>query len=221
MIPKQKSKFDIRRQRLAEELKEREKVVTDLILEQRECERDNEAKQAQVDKYNTQLLSIKKNEEYQALLHEIDLVKKQMSGNEERIIKLMMDLDDARARLEEDKKRIQQELDGIERECREIDAELAEAVTERKQLEAEREPLAGEVESGLLARYMRIRNRKQSGAAVVPLRGETCSGCNMGATPQVVNEILAGEKVHACRYCGRLLYNPSLFGREEAETSEA
>ena len=221
MIPKQKNKFDIHRQRLAQELQEREKVVKALILEQRECERDNEAKQTQINKWNTQLLSVKKNEEYTALLHEIDLVKKQMAANEERILKIMVGLDDARARLEEDKKRIQEELKDIDRECLEIDKELAEAVGERKLLEVKREPLTQQVPRDLLARYTRIRSRKKSGPAVVPLRGETCSGCNMTVTPQIVNELLAGDKVHACRYCGRLLYDTSQFGRGATEASEA
>lgn len=221
MIPKQKNKFDIHRQRLAQEIAEREKVVKDLLLEQRECERDNEAKQAQIDKWNTQLLSVKKNEEYTALLHEIDLVKKQMAGNEERILKVMMALDDARARLEEDKKRIQEELQDIDRECKEIDKELAEAVDERRKLEEQRDPIAQRVPRDLLARYTRIRSSKKTGAAVVPLRGETCSGCNMTVTPQIVNELLAGDKVHACRYCGRLLYDTSQFGRQGTEASEA
>lgn len=217
-IPKQKGKFDIHRKRLAAELVERDKMVKDLVLEQRSCESDIEQKQAQIKKYDQQLLGVKKNEEYQALLHEIDMIKKQIGLKEERILAIMIELDDARARLEADKTRINAEVAGIDRQCAEVDAELAVAVREREALEQQRAPLADRVEAGLMAKYKRIRTSKKGGAAVVPLTGEACSGCHMHVPPQVVNEILAGELQHSCRYCGCLLFHPGNFqdGAESA-----
>jgi len=207
-IPKQKGKFDIYRKRLAAELEERKEACQKLVLEQRECESDIEQRQQQITKYNQQLNAVKKNEEYQALLHEIELLNKQIGIKEERIISIMMEMDDAQARLEEDRKRINDELKDIEAQCATIDGELAEVVREREALEAKRQPLEEKVDAELMARYKRIRNSKRTGAAVVPLTGESCSGCYMSVRPQIVNEILAGHKVHACAHCGRLLYNP-------------
>lgn len=215
-IPKQKDKFSIYRERLAKELAEREQQCKNLTIEQRECESDIEQRQAQIKKYDTQLLSVKKNEEYQALLHEIDLQKKQIGLKEERILQLMMSLDDAKARLEEDRKRIDAESKDIDHQCAEIDQELSEAVAMRERLEAERKPLAEHVDNDLMARYLRIRKSIKTGPAVVPLRGSTCMGCHMAVTPQVANEILAGDKVHTCAHCGRLLYEPVNFQDETA-----
>jgi len=210
-IPKQKGKFDIQRKRLTAELEEREKACKDLLLEQRECERDIEQKNAQIAKYQTQLLSLKKNEEYQAMLHEIDLIKKQIAIKEERIIAIMMETDASKARLEEDRKRISGEQKDIDRQCAAIDEELATAVRDRKMLEEQRLPLVAQVSPDLLARYKRIRASKKTGSALVPLNGEVCSGCNMRVTPQVVNEVLEGKKVHTCAHCGRLLYERGNF----------
>ncbi len=205
-IPKQKEKFDIQRKRLAAELESREKVVRDLAVEQRTLQTEIEQKQAQIDKYQQQLYAIKKNEEYQALLHEIDLTKKQIGLKEERIIALMMEMDDAKARLEEDQERIQTELGEIDRQCGVIDAELAEAQADRQKLEEERKPVEALIEPALMTQYKRIRASKKTGPAVVPLRDEVCSGCHMRVTPQIVNEVLAGKK-HTCHHCGRLLYS--------------
>jgi hypothetical protein len=206
-IPKQKSKFDIRRKRLAEELTEREKGYKAFLFEQRECEVEIEQKQGQIKKYDQQLYAVKKNDEYLALLHEIDMLKKQVSLKEERVIAIMVELDDAKARLEEDRKRIDAELKEIDRQCSMIDAELAEAVRERQRLEAERGPLAGQVKPELLNKYKRIRTSKGNGPAVVPLNGEACSGCHMRVPPQIVNELLGGSQQHVCNYCGRMLYD--------------
>lgn len=216
-IPKQKEKFEIHRKRLAAELQESEQRCKNLMLEQRECEVDIQQKDAQIKKYDAQLFSVKKNEEYQALLHEMDALRKQIALKEERLIALMLDMDEAKAHLAEDKKRIEAELQDIEAECRKVDEELAETVARRKALEAQREPLLGAVASALLARYHRIRQAKKHGPAVVPLRGEACSGCNMQITPQIINEIMAGDKIHSCHHCGRLLYFSENFASAASE----
>lgn len=215
-IPKQKNKYKITRERLDAELKSSEQKVKDLQIEQRACEGDIQQRQQGILKYENQLLAVKKNEEYQALLHEIDILKKQIGVKEERIIAIMMEIDSAKSALEEDKKRIAAELKGIDAECAVIDAELAEAVKERQNLEAERAPLAKQIDPALLSRYDRIRKAKKTGAALVAMRNESCSGCNMKILPQVVNELLAGSKIHSCPHCGRLLYHLANYDSETA-----
>lgn len=214
-IPKQKGKFDVQKKRLAAELEDRERELTKLQLEQRECESEVTQKQEQIGKYEQQLLSVKKNEEYQALLHEIDLQKKQIGQKEERIISLLVEIDAAKERLAEDKKRIQTECKFIDDQCAEIDRELAEAVAARAQLEKQRAALESRVDPVLLAKYKRIRANKKSGPAVVPLSGSTCTGCHMTVTAQIVNEILAGQ-IRSCAHCGRLLYHAENFEEEGA-----
>ena len=63
-----------------------------------------------------------------------------------------------------------------------------------------------QVEPNLLSKYRAPEKKSVSGPAVVPLRGEICSGCNMNVRPQIINEVLAGE-IRACSQCGRLLYD--------------
>lgn len=215
-IPKKKQKFKIHKQRLAQELEESEKRCKALVLEQRACEGDIETRKADIARKEQQLLAVKKNEEYQALLHEIDMQKKQIALKEERIIAIMVETDEAQARLDEDKKRIAQELAEIDAECGNIDRELAEAAAERTKLEKQCVPLRAQIDKRLLSQYGRIRKAKRQGKAVVPLNNEACSGCHMSITAQVVNEVLAGEKVHTCSHCGRLLFAPENFTEEDA-----
>ena len=214
-IPKQKGKFDVQKKRLAAELEERERELTKLQLEQRECESEVALKQEQIGKYEQQLLGVKKNEEYQALLHEIDLQKKQIAQKEERIISVLVEIDAGKERLAEDKKRIESERKVIDAECAEIDQELAEAVAARTELQTRRAALESQVDPVLLAKYKRIRANKKSGPAVVPLSGSTCTGCHMAVTAQIVNEILA-EQIRSCAHCGRLLYFAENFEAENA-----
>ena len=220
-IPKQKNRFNIQRERLKAELDEREQVLKELELEQRDCESEIEVRKTQIDKSQQQLNAVKKNEEYQALLHEIDLVNKQIGVKEERILAIMMEMEDSAARLEEDRKRIQEESKEIDAECAVIDTELAQAVKRREILEADRAPLVDQVGRELLSRYERLRKKFRTGSVVVPLRDEVCTGCNMHVRPQIVNEVLQGNKIHACQNCGRLLYHPENFEDVPEGTEEA
>lgn len=216
-IPKQKDKFTIHIQRLDTELKESEDRVKKLQLEQKECEGEIQDKKENINKYESQLLSVKKNDEYQALLHEIDIQKKQIGIKEERIIAILLEIDEANAQFDEDKQRIANERKEIENEFAQIDAELAEAQKERGGLESEREPLISVIDAALFRQYSRIRKSMKNGAAIVPLRDETCSGCNMKVRAQVVNEVLGGEIQH-CHHCRRILYHAPNFENTPAET---
>ncbi len=199
-IPKQKSKFNIHKKRLEDELQNSESRYKNLMVEQRECEGDIVAKQEDIRRKDGQLLAVKKNEEYQALLHEMEMLKKQIAAKEERIITIMLELDDAKSCHEEDKKRIGAEQAEIEAECAKIDSELAEAIAERKALEANRAPLIADIDPSMISKYERIRKAKKTGPAIVPLQGESCSGCFMSITAQNVNEILAGDKFVPCNH---------------------
>lgn len=215
-IPKQKSKFNIHRKRLQDELAERENTLKALTLEQKDCEGDIEQRNAHIQKYNQDLNSIKKNEEYQALLHEIEREKKQIAIHEERIITILVELDDSKEILAEDKKRIQTETEGIDSECAVIDNELNDAIEHRKELESrERDPIVANVPDSLMSRYDRLCRNYKTGPVVVPLNGEVCSGCHMHILAQVTNEVMAGNKVHGCQHCGRLLYYPPNFENAE------
>ena len=206
-IPRQKETLGIQRKRLEAELKESEERVKRLRSEQKDCEGDTDLKNTQIAKYETQLLSVKKNEEYKALLHEIDLLKKQIGLKDERIIAIMMEIDEAQLKFAEDKKRIQAEISKLDEECARIDAELAQAMANRKDHEGRRQPLAASVAPALLSRYERVRKVKTP--AVVPLRDEqSCGGCFMTVRAQVVNEIMAHREYQTCQQCGRLLYYP-------------
>lgn len=217
-IPKQKRKFDLVRERLKAELAECEQVCKDLVLEQRDCESSIEQNQEQIGKYNGQLNAVKKNDEYQALLHEIDTLKKQINLREERILAIMEESEQAQARLEEDRKRIEREVKEIDSECDAVDRELEEAVQERKIFEDQEGPLKEQIDGALMKQYHRIRANKKTGAAAVPLNGEVCGGCFMSLRAQIVIEVMTGDVVHTCQHCGRLLYH--LDEDETAEVTE-
>jgi len=219
-IPLRKQKYEESRKRLTREMEESEERLKRLQLEQRDSEGEIETRQEQIKKYDGQLLGVRKNEEYKALLHEIELEKKQIGLKEERILQIMEETDALRAQIQEDKERISGELAEIDDECRKIDDELKSVQAERQALEARRTPFIERIDRALASKYERIRRAKKSGPAAVPIDGAACTGCYMAVRPQIENEILAGG-IHTCTNCGRLLFHPDHYSMAGAETSEA
>ena len=82
---------------------------------------------------------------------------------------------------------------------------IAELEKELSRCLEQRGSTASKVDAGLLSMYERIRKAKD-GLAFVLVKGSTCQGCFMELPPQVVNELMKGDKIVTCERCSRLLY---------------
>jgi predicted nucleic acid-binding Zn-ribbon protein len=155
-------------------------------------------------KYRTQQMSVRKNDEYQALGHEIETMEKTIGTLEEQELEIMYAIDAARERLATAERQMQANIAGHR-------AKLA-AVSERKvSLEAElatvveavataREPLA----EPALRLYDRVVTRHLP--AVVAMRTGKCDGCHLRVSGEVESEARKGEELVTCDQCGRVVW---------------
>lgn len=74
-----------------------------------------------------------------------------------------------------------------------------------KVLESQRHQRLVGVDQNILTRYEQLLNHK-SGVAIVPVRGNTCGGCFMNVTNQMINMIKMHEQLIECEICSRVLY---------------
>jgi predicted nucleic acid-binding Zn-ribbon protein len=184
--------------------KERAKLEA-LQKQRREKERELDPKLEKIKKSEEKLLTVKTNEEYQAALREIDHAKKQNAKIEEEILVLMEEtegMDKALAaresQLKEDEKACQEEKAKLEEQREEYKREVVKQARDR-------EDLLLQIDPALVKQYETIR-RKRYGLAVVSVRDECCSGCNKTIPPQVLNEVLTGDRLMICPLCGRILF---------------
>jgi len=158
-------------------------------------------------KFQSQLFSIKKNEEYTALLHEIEGTRQRRSDLETEVL-LGLEAEDraqaARASLERELAAAERE--GAERLSR-LEAEELEQREEAERLEGERRRHLEGLAPALRGRYERIRGSRE-GRAVVPILKGACGGCFRAQPPQVVQEARRRDRVLTCEGCGRLLLWP-------------
>jgi len=164
--------------------------------------------QLKISKYREQSLDVKTNEQYKALLHEIQFAEQEIRINEDRILEVMVSVE---AR-EKDVKAAEAELKA---ETAEIEKEKEDArrVTEEDQKKlvewnAKRDSLRQGISEDILRRYERVMKFRGSGLAEV--RDHKCMGCQVMLRPQTYNEVRNGEQIVYCDSCQRVLYfNPA------------
>ncbi|MCK4248397.1 MAG: hypothetical protein KAX15_01310 [Candidatus Omnitrophica bacterium] len=177
-----------------------------LQVRRKDQEGELEAKEVNIKKYQTQLSQVKTNKEYSALQHEIDGLKADSSLIEDKILKIMEEVDSLDTKIRNEQERLKKEEiqmkekeDLITRELTEIDRKLFS-------LSNEREKIIPEIKPEVLARYEKIQNKKSDGIALVKIEDDSCQGCNMILPPQVISEVIIGTRIHNCESCVRLLY---------------
>lgn len=181
-----------------------------LEAERKKLELEVEARKQQIEKYSLQQFQTKRNEEYRALAHEIELCKAEIVQLEDRQLELMEQQDQTQHQLA----RLRQQWDDTRRETERVLLHLAdrEQNLQRQlaELTASRAALVAEVEPGLLSRYERLR-RNKGPRVVVGIEHGACGGCHVGLPAQVVIACRAATELVQCPNCGRLLfYTPDM-----------
>ncbi|HEY2956182.1 MAG TPA: C4-type zinc ribbon domain-containing protein [Candidatus Eisenbacteria bacterium] len=181
--------------------------ITSSQVRRRDLERQIEALTSQEQKFQSQTYAVKKNEEYKALLEEIEGVKRKRSDLETEVLMAL----DGEERLAGERAAAEQALKAAERETAErtsrIDAEEREARERLAALEAGRATHLGRLPANTRARYERI-HQSLDGRAVVPILKGACGGCFRGQPPQVLQEARRRDRLLICDGCGRILLWP-------------
>jgi len=157
-----------------------------------------------ISKYRDQSLDVKTNEQYKALLHEIQFAEKEITANEDKILELMVNADvrdkevkAAQAELKAETAEIEKEKEQARQRTAEDEKLLAEAKSKRDQLR-------GGVREDLLRQYERVSRFRGSGIAEV--LNHKCMGCQVILRPQIYNDVRSGKDVVSCDSCQRILY---------------
>jgi predicted nucleic acid-binding Zn-ribbon protein len=171
----------------------------------KELELEVEAKKQMIERYANQQFQTRKNEEYRALAHEIEMCKDAIFKIEDREIELMEQGEAA----QKEAARATQALNDARRLAEEqvarLDAREQNLHKELTQLEANREELASAVGEDVRARYDRLVRSKGENV-VVGVRHGVCEGCHMKIPPQLLVTCQADKELVACSNCGRILY---------------
>ena len=167
-----------------------------------------------ISKYRDQSLDVKTNEQYKALLHEIQFAEQEIGANEDKILELMVNAEAREKEVKAAEAELKAETAEIEKEKAAAREVTAQDEKELAEWNAKRDAARGAVDPDLLRHYDRVSKFRGSGLAEA--LGERCSGCQVALRPQMYNEIRGG-KLSYCESCQRILYyDPSHEAPAEA-----
>jgi predicted nucleic acid-binding Zn-ribbon protein len=198
-------------------------VHTQALTEKKKFELDVEQWKERAKKYRAQSASVKTNEAYKALQHEIATADTQASQAEDKVLGQMMAIEEAEGKVRHFQADLKEAERGIAIEKKQIEAQYGD---EKKRLEtalAERAIVTEKVPEDLLELYTRI-SKPHPGTVMAEVRDHQCKGCGMRVLPHVIQMLKddRDEEVFRCETCGRILYTlepiPPATGREEEQS---
>jgi len=176
-----------------------------LESDRKKLELDVEAKKGLIEKYSLQQFQTKKNEEYRALAHEIEMCKEAISKLDDEQLAIMEQLDAANREAAEVTKASAAILKEVEVARAALVDKEVRLKRELAELKSDYDRLESAVEEGVRERYVRLR--KQRGATtVVGIDRGICGGCHMKLPMQIVLSCQAQQEIVTCPQCSRILY---------------
>jgi hypothetical protein len=183
-----------------------EKVESDLREAERlRGERESEKKdnENRLVEYRKQLHDLKTNQEYRAMLRQIEHAEKRVDELESEILELLYQEEENGELIERARKKLEKSVDRCERRKRALQQERRELEEEVAGLEEQRGEIASEIRQRYLRKYQQLR-RAGKGKAVVGLVRGACGGCMTNVPPQSALEIKS-SKTFTCPICGRFV----------------
>jgi hypothetical protein len=161
-----------------------------------------------ISKYRDQSLDVKTNEQYKALLHEIQFAEKEIAATEDKILELMVNADARDKQVKAAQVELKAEAAEIEKEKADARERTAEDEKQLTEWRAKRDQMRAGVGEDLLRHYERVSKFRGSGISEV--RDHKCMACQVMLRPQIYNDVRTGQQTVVCDSCQRVLYfNPA------------
>ena len=173
--------------------------------DRKKLELDVDAKKQLIEKYSLQQFQTKKNEEYKALAHEIEMCKEAILKLEDQQLELMEQAEHAQKEIGTANQRTSEAKKTIDARLSDIAARETNLKKELADLETNREELATAVDESTRSRYDRLLKHKGSNV-VVGIQHGVCGGCHMQLSRSTIVTCQAEQEIVTCTNCGRILY---------------
>ncbi|MBU8933466.1 MAG: hypothetical protein KOO62_05620 [candidate division Zixibacteria bacterium] len=186
-------------------LEETSATLEESKLAQKNLELEAKTKEAELQKYQQQMMTIKTNKEYDALVSQIDSVKATISTAEHELLETMERVERLTAELPEIKEKHEQIGENNARQLKILQEKIDSIGDTVASKEQERSVILKQIPRPIMSIYQRVSKGK-GGTVVVSVRRRSCSSCNKALTPKKVQEIRRGDRINTCDSCGRMLY---------------
>ena len=158
-----------------------------------------------ISKYRDQSLDVKTNEQYKALLHEIQFAEQKIAASEDQILEFMVAADVRKEVLRKAEAELKADSAENDREKEEARRRTAADEKEMAELSAKRNQVRGALSEDVLRHYDRVLKLRGTALAAV-YENQMCSACSVVLRPQVYQEVMTNQGFLTCDTCKRILY---------------
>ncbi len=176
-----------------------------LEAKKKQLELEIKSSEEKIAKYKTQQSQVRKNDEYQALTHEIETAETGIGTLEEQEIGIMLLIDEAKKRFVTAEAELKQNITGHEARIRTLRERGTNLQADVKAAQAAVDAARPEVAEPQLRIYDRIA-RKPGHPVCVTVNGDRCGGCHLKVPTHIVVQARAGVEITTCDQCGRIVY---------------
>ena len=171
----------------------------------RKMESDIQDQQQKISKYRDQSLNVKTNQEYKALLSEIEQAEAEIRKFEDKILEIMVVADTRKEELKQAEGTLKAGTAENEKEKEHARRQTAEDEKALTELNAQRQGLRANLDDDTLRHYDRVFKLRGSALSAVH-ENQMCSVCRVMLRPQVFQDVMRGEETMYCDSCQRILY---------------
>jgi predicted nucleic acid-binding Zn-ribbon protein len=179
------------------------------VKERKKFELDGDQWKERARKYRDQSGSVKTNEAYKALQHEIANAEAEVSKAEDLQLELMMGSEEIDGRVRHADADLKEAEKSVSLDRKDVEVQYSAKKKELAAAQTEREKAVVPIPDDMLVLYDRIAKR-HNGHALAQVKDGQCKGCGLRVLPhtlQLLTQDHDDEEVFRCESCGLILYS--------------
>jgi uncharacterized protein len=205
-IPNQVQTLENELKRIQSEHQERLVHEKELANKKRTLEGQVDMSRAKLSRLKDQLMAVKTNKEYTAMLHEIQMAEGQIRSEEDKILEIMEEMETLEGVLKGAEREMLKKVAALRDSLRFTNESVPQIEAELARLREIKISMESNVEADLLSRYRRIAEARK-GIALAEAKDELCSACHVRIRPQMYADLIRTENIQACDSCSRILFS--------------
>ena len=149
--------------------------------------------------------AIRNKEEYNALLREIDNIKRFNRDLSDEINEISKEIEAKTEELNVTDEQFSREIEGFKKQIAINTKRMDELDKTIDKLYDEREKLSKNIRPAVYNKYQRIIETSPNGKAIAMAEHRVCLGCNMTLPPELYNMVLRATRIEVCPNCQCIL----------------
>ena len=212
-IPLKTNELEAAARRMKAAYEEKAALAGELANRRRTLEGEVDLAQTKLSRLKDQLMAVKTNKEYTAMLSEIKTAETRIRDDEDKILDLMEEIEAVEGAMKPAEIEMHRERAAIDEEIRRMNENIPVLESELEKLRGEKTSVETGVDPELIEQYRRIADARK-GVALAEAKDELCGACHIRIRPQMYNDLLITETIMFCDSCSRIL-----FVHEESDES--